>query len=89
MNLPISFCAGFAEGIEETISIPVVQENGLATVTTVHDVVDSAWIFHSQFASHKAWESVYLIRLNDATTLVLERSARPALVCTPGHDAGV
>ena len=52
MNLPTGFPAGVPQCIEETTAIGVVEENGFAVVTAIHDVINRARVFQPELSSH-------------------------------------
>ena len=52
VELPAGLLAGFIEGFQEELAIPVCLENGFATIATVHDVVHRAWVLDSEFSRH-------------------------------------
>jgi hypothetical protein len=52
VDLPVRFCTGLAERLEEPLSIQIVVENGFAPIAAIHDVVDGAGILDAQLATH-------------------------------------
>src|ERR1035437_8420646 len=52
VDLKAGFLAGFRQGLEEILSIHIVQENVLAAISAAHDVVDGPLILDSHFARH-------------------------------------
>lgn len=47
MNLPIGLGAGFAQGGDETLAVPVVLEDRLAMIAPIHDMIDRAGILYA------------------------------------------
>jgi hypothetical protein len=54
MNLPGGLPTGLGKGLDKTLTILVVLEDGFTPVTPVHDVVDGPRILDSQLARHGA-----------------------------------
>jgi len=52
MHLPIGLDAAFDPGFQKTLPIPVVLEDGLASVATVHHVINGSRVLDSQLARH-------------------------------------
>jgi len=52
MDLPIGFGARLAQGVEKELAIRVIQENILAMIAPVHEVVNSARVLDSEFSGH-------------------------------------
>ncbi len=52
MDLPAGLGARLPQGLQETLPIRVVLENGFTAVTAIHDVIDRAGILDSEFAGH-------------------------------------
>ena len=53
MHLPISFLAGFGQGLDEILPVHIVQGYVLPPVTAAHDVVNGARIFDASLAGHE------------------------------------
>src|SRR5260370_39698703 len=51
VDLPVGFCAGLAQRLEEPLPIQIVVENGFASIAAIHDVVDGARISDAQLAT--------------------------------------
>ena len=56
MDLPAGFGAGFAEGLEEDFAIFFAEEDRLAAVAAVHDVVNRSRELDAQFSGHMKTE---------------------------------
>jgi hypothetical protein len=54
MDLKAGFFAGFGKGLEEIVTVHILEENILATIASAHDVIDRAGKLHSIFAWHRA-----------------------------------
>ena len=52
VDVPVGFCAGLAQRLEEPLPIQIVLENGFASIAAIHDVVDGAGILDAQLATH-------------------------------------
>ena len=52
MNLPAGFGTGFAEGLQEEFAVFVAEEDGLAAVTAVDDVINRSGELDAQFSGH-------------------------------------
>jgi hypothetical protein len=52
VNLPVGLGANLGERLDEALAIRLVQEDWLAQVTAIHDVVDCAGILDSQLAGY-------------------------------------
>jgi hypothetical protein len=61
MNPPAGHPAGLGQGGEEKPAVVVVMENGLAPVTTRHDVVKGTWKFDSEIARHAVKVGIWII----------------------------
>ena len=53
MDLPIGFVAHLAQRIPEALPILVILKNGIASVSTIHHMIDRPRIFNSDFARHE------------------------------------
>jgi len=53
VDLPAGPLAGLGQGLEEVLSIDVVDKNVLLAVTPAHDVVNGAGILDSHFPWHR------------------------------------
>ena len=60
MNLPAGFLASLGQGFQKILPVDVVQKNVLAAVAAAHDVVNSAWVFHPDFAGHGSNHSKFI-----------------------------
>jgi len=52
MHLPPRASAALAEGFQKGLPILIVLEDGLAPITTVHDVIDRTFILNPMLAGH-------------------------------------
>ncbi len=53
MHLPGRFLAGFGQSIQKKRAVPVAQENRLAAVATIDDVIDRSGIFNAESSGHE------------------------------------
>ena len=52
VDLPAGLGAGFADGLEEEFAVFVAEEDGLAAVDAVHDVINRSRELDAQFSGH-------------------------------------
>ena len=52
MDLPGGHFAALAQSCHQQVAIGLINKDGLAPVAAVHDMVNRAWVLHSEFARH-------------------------------------
>ena len=52
MDLPAGLEAGFAEGVQEPLTIVVIAEDEFAMIAAIQDVVNRAGVLDTKFAGH-------------------------------------
>jgi hypothetical protein len=52
LHLPARFPTGLAQGVEETLPILVILEDGFPPVPAIHHVINRSGIFHSELPRH-------------------------------------
>jgi hypothetical protein len=55
MELPVGFLAGFDEGIQEEVAVIIIQKDGLAAISALHQMINRAGILHSELPGHPEW----------------------------------
>src|SRR5207249_6911673 len=53
MDLPISFGAGLAEGLQKQLPVFIASKNVLAVIAAVHHMINRAFILDSEFSCHR------------------------------------
>jgi hypothetical protein len=53
VNFKTGLLAGFSEGLEEVLTIDIIEVEIFLAVSPAHDVIDGSWIFDSELARHE------------------------------------
>jgi len=64
MHLPLALGACFGKGLQETLPVGVILEDGFPTVAAIDEMIDRSRIFDTESAGHARWLSAGLGRVN-------------------------
>src|SRR4051812_14870013 len=54
MNLPLGLATSFSERGEEALAVMDVAKDVLTPITSIHDMINSSWVFDAQRSRHGA-----------------------------------
>jgi hypothetical protein len=64
VNLPARLSANLAQRVNEALAIRIINEDQLAPVTAIHDVINRASLLDSQLAGHARGVALVALCIN-------------------------
>ena len=62
MSLPTRLEAGFREGVEELVSVVIIEKNRFTLVTSTGDMIESAFVLNPEGTGHGAMVSEFQVK---------------------------